>query len=138
MRAHATPLKTTLTSELQLGDRPYGPWDRLNFLPDPHQHGSFRPSFGRISTPRRLVTALNGKLLYEGMGLHEGDEDDVRELSEAFGRLGTIDADEPGGTNLIMVVPRGKPPEIQRVEIGQRVMRFPNRDAKTPTQDQSS
>src|SRR5204863_549696 len=36
----------------------YAPWHFLNFLPDPHQHGSLRPICSRSST--RLVSTGDG------------------------------------------------------------------------------
>ena len=38
------------------GGRAYAPWHFLNFLPDPHQHGSLRPSCSCSSTRRCCTT----------------------------------------------------------------------------------
>src|SRR5436305_14976436 len=39
--------------------RPYAPWHFLNFLPDPHQHGSLRPTCW-VSSTRRCSTCGSG------------------------------------------------------------------------------
>ena len=44
--------------------------------------------------PRQLRTVLNGRLLHEGMRLHEAEEEDWNEVSDELWRLGTLDADE--------------------------------------------
>ena len=71
--------------------------------------------------PRRLRTVLNGKLLVDAMDLGAAEKEEWEELMRAFARLGTVDA--AGGTQRLQaVVPRGKPPDVTRVEIAHRVV----------------
>jgi hypothetical protein len=75
--------------------------------------------------PRRLRTVLNGKLLVEAMGLTAAEEEDWLELYGAFARLGVIESKGEGGSHSFeAVVPRGKPPDVKRVEIAHRLVEF--------------
>ena len=46
--------------------RAYAPWQRLNFLPLPHQHGSFRPMFFSRASVRRWVATEDDLVLVTG------------------------------------------------------------------------
>jgi hypothetical protein len=76
--------------------------------------------------PRRLRTALNGVLLYEAMGLGMIEQEVVEEIIATLMRLGKIEgaAGESTRTTMFMVVPRGKPADVQRVEIAHQVVKF--------------
>lgn len=74
--------------------------------------------------PSQLRTALNGTILVEAMSLTEAEEEDWLEVTDALRRLGTIDVDA-GTQSVQVVVPRGSEPDVRRVQINHRTMRFP-------------
>ncbi|MCA1709538.1 MAG: hypothetical protein LC808_42170 [Actinobacteria bacterium] len=76
--------------------------------------------------PQLLTTVLNGKLLCEAMNLHEAEAEDVEEVNALLVRLGKIESagGESTTTRIDVVVPRGRPPDVQRAKIGHQVVEF--------------
>jgi hypothetical protein len=76
--------------------------------------------------PRQLKTVLNGSLLCEAMNLKEAESEDWKELIDLLARLGKIEAKEgeAATTRVDMVVPRGKPSDVTRVQLNHQVVTF--------------
>jgi hypothetical protein len=76
--------------------------------------------------PRQLRTVLNGSLLCEAMDLKEAESEDWKELIDLFARLGKIEAKhgKDTTTRMDMVVPRGKPSDVTRVQLNHQVATF--------------
>jgi len=78
--------------------------------------------FGQLN-PSHLRTVLDGKLLVEGMNLHEAKLEDAQELWSVLRLLGVIDADA-GTTPVDVIGLPGSEPD-SRVKINYRVMKLP-------------
>jgi hypothetical protein len=80
--------------------------------------------------PQRLKTVLNGLRLVEAMHLQAAEEADFDELTRGLRLLGKI-AKEEGQDEvreqMDMVVPPGKPPDVNRVELAHQVVEVPPR-----------
>lgn len=74
--------------------------------------------------PSQLRPALNGTILVEAMNLEEAEEEDWIEVLDALRRLGTVDV-EAAAEHMETVVPTGADPEVKRVRLGHRTVRFP-------------
>ena len=76
--------------------------------------------------PQRMKTVLNGLLLCEAMNLEEAEHEDWEEVADLFARLGKVESvDGKNATaRMEMVVPRGKPPEVNRVQLNHQVVVF--------------